>query len=172
MSVPEQKFVSTLRQGAVYFAPTRVGSPNYHFCIVMNENPTADDLVLLEIISSQVEKTKRRVALQQHYVSSAVELDQAVVAFLHKPSVVDCNSCLECSKGLFTQDLKEPRASYAGQIPQDILEKLITETMASTGVRPEQKRRINKVRAELIEKRKADLENGIVPSTTITIKVS
>ena len=95
MSVPEQKFVSTLRQGAVYFAPTRVGSPNYHFCIVMNENPTADDLVLLEIISSQVEKTKRRVTLQQHYASSAVELDQAMIAFLNKPSVVDCNSCLE-----------------------------------------------------------------------------
>ena len=138
----------------------------------MNENPTTDDLILLEIVSSQVERTKRRIALQQHYESSAVDLDRNNAGFVHKPSVVDCNSCLECSKGLFVQGLKEPRASYAGQIPQDILEKLITETMASTGVRPEQKRRINKARAELIEKRKADLEKGIVPPATITIKVS
>ena len=31
---------------------------------------------------------------------------------------------------------------------------------------------VYKARAELIEKRKADLEKGIVPPTTITIKVS
>ena len=138
----------------------------------MNENPTADDLILLEIISSQVEKTKRRVALQRHYESSAVELDQTAIAFLHKPSVVDCNSCLECPKRLFVQDLRVPRASYAGQIPQNILERLITETMASTSFRPEQKRRICKERAELMEKRNADLEKGIAPSVAITIKVS
>lgn len=171
MSISEQRFLSTLRQGAVYFAPTRVNSANYHYCIVMNENPTADDLVLLEIVSSQVDKTKRRIELQKHYASSAVELDSSSAAFLHKPSVVDCNTCLECSKGLFTQDLKESRATYAGQLSQVLLEKLISETLASKGVRPEQRRRINQQRAAMIEKRKAELAQGIAPSTKITITV-
>jgi len=173
MPVPEQKFLSTLCQGAVYFAPTRVGSANYHYCIVMNENPTTDDLVLLEIISSQVEKTKLRISKQPlYYASSAVEMDQTTVSFLHKPSIVDCNSCLECSKGLFAQDLKEPRATYAGQIPHDLLEKLIAETLASKGIRPEQKRRINLKRAAQIEKRQSELAKGIKPSTKITITVN
>jgi len=173
MPVFEQKFLSTLRQGAVYFAPARVRSVNYHFCIVMNENPTADDLVLLEIISSKVDKTKLRISKQsQYYASSAVEINQETVSFLHKPSIVDCNSCLECPKELFTQDLKEARATYAGQIPQDILEKLISETLASKGIKPEQKRRINQKRAALIEKRQAEFAQGVVSSPKITITVN
>lgn len=170
MSVSEHKFHLTFCQGAVYFMPTRVRSPKYHYCIVMNENPVADELVLLEIISSQVEKTKRRISLQQHYASSVIEMDSATVAFLHKPSVVDCNTCLECPKELFVQDLKEPRATYAGQLSQDLLNSLIKEMIRSTGIRPEQKSRINQVQAAFIAKRKEDIANGIILPTTITVE--
>ena len=172
MSITEQEFLATLCQGAVYFIPTRVSSANFHYCIVMNEHPGSDELVLLEIISSQVDKTKLRILMQSCYSeSSAVELDPAKVAFLHKPSIVDCNFCLELSKGLLIQDLRNARSTYAGKIPQDILKKLITETMASKGLRPKQKRLINLKQAQFIEKRQLEIDQGLISPNKITITV-
>ena len=173
MSVSSAKLQSTLCQGAVYFAPTRdTNSPDCHFCVVVSEDPKSERLVLYEIVSSKVEKTKRRVELQGHYASSAVELGKPEVGFLPLPSVVDCNVCKEVSLSTFEQDLKMPQAYYAGRLPPGILKRIVHESLVSKGVKPDSKRKINKVRALALEKKAEDLKNGVMPSPEIKITVN
>jgi hypothetical protein len=79
----------TLREGSVYyFAERSLTSPEPHYFIVVNSDPLAQQVLVLSVVTSQVENVKlRRKACPE----TLVELAPEVFGVLKKPSIVDCN---------------------------------------------------------------------------------
>jgi len=79
----------TLREGSIYyFAERHLTSPEPHYFIVVNSDPFAQHVLVLSVVTSQVESVKlRRKACPE----TLVELAPDVFDLLKKPSIVDCN---------------------------------------------------------------------------------
>jgi hypothetical protein len=79
----------TLREGSIYyFAERHLTSPEPHYFIVVNSDPLAQHVLVLSVVTSQVESVKlRRKACPE----TLVELAPDVFDLLKKPSIVDCN---------------------------------------------------------------------------------
>lgn len=79
----------TLREGSVYyFAERHLTSSEPHYFIVVNSDPLAQQVLVLSIVTSQVEYVKlRRKACPE----TLVELAPDIFDVLKKPSIVDCN---------------------------------------------------------------------------------
>ena len=84
----------TLREGSIYyFAERHLTSPEPHYFIVVNSDPLAQKLLLLSVVTSQVESVKY---FRRHCLETVVELTPADLAgVLTKPSIVDCNDLKE-----------------------------------------------------------------------------
>jgi hypothetical protein len=132
MSVPRATVQQTLRQGAVYYLPQwwlKNGLP--HFFIVMNEDPKLDTITLAYVVTSQVEKVEERIRLRCrpeetlvhiHKGTSIARFDKRFV--FDKPSIVDCNSCIDFSRSEFEAAMKQSVSTYTGQFGVDMLERL------------------------------------------------
>lgn len=132
MSISRATVRQTLRQGAVYYLPQwwlKNGLP--HFFIVMNEDPKRDTITLAYVVTSQVEKVEERIKLRRrpeetlvhiHKGTSIVRFDKRFV--FDKPSIVDCNSCIEFSRSKFEAAMKQSVSTYTGQLGVDMLERL------------------------------------------------
>ena len=96
------KLSLSLREGTVYyFAHHTLTSPEPHYFIVVNSDPLKQKVLLLSVVTSQVEKVKLR---RKACLETVVELTPADFDVLTKPSIVDCN------------DLKEiPLADFNGR---------------------------------------------------------
>lgn len=79
----------TLREGSIYyFAERHLTSPEPHYFIVVNSDPLAQQVLVLSVVTSQVEGVKlRRKACPE----TLVELAPEILGVLKKPSIVDCN---------------------------------------------------------------------------------
>jgi hypothetical protein len=79
----------TLREGSVYyFAERHLTSPEPHYFIVVNADPLAQQVLLLSVVTSQVEAVKLR---RQACPETIVEIAPISFSVLKKLSVVDCN---------------------------------------------------------------------------------
>jgi hypothetical protein len=80
----------TLRTGSVYYFVDRgLSSPEPHYFIVINSDPIGQEVLVLNVISSQVDKVRHRRALLP---GTLVELQPGNYDELSKPSIVDCNN--------------------------------------------------------------------------------
>ena len=78
-----------LREGSIYYFTERsLTSPEPHYFIVVNSDPLAQKLLLLSVVTSQVDSVKlRRKACPE----TLVELSPAVCDVFRKNCIVDCN---------------------------------------------------------------------------------
>ena len=89
----------TLREGSVYYLVERhVTSREPHYCIVVNSNPLAQRVLLLSVVTSQVDGVKYR---RRDCLETLVELTPSMFGILTKPSIVDCNDLKEVSLAEF-----------------------------------------------------------------------
>lgn len=80
----------TLGTGSVYYFVDRgLSSPEPHYFIVINSDPIGQEVLVLNVITSQVEKVRQRRA---SLPGTLVELQPADYDELSKPSIVDCNN--------------------------------------------------------------------------------
>lgn len=79
----------TLREGSIYYFEERhLSSPDPHYFIVVNSDPLTQQVLVLSVVTSQVENVKlRRKACPE----TLVELAPDIFDVLKKPSIVDCN---------------------------------------------------------------------------------
>jgi hypothetical protein len=86
--VPLELRVS-LREGSVfYFQERKLSSADPHFHIVVND-PIAQQVLLLTVVTSKIEKVKYR---RRDCLDTLVELGPSdLPKILSKPSIVDCN---------------------------------------------------------------------------------
>lgn len=83
----------SLREGSVYyFIHHSLTSPEPHYFIVVNADPLAQKVLLLAVVTSQMEKVKLR---RKACLETLVELTPAMFDVLTKPSIVDCNDLKE-----------------------------------------------------------------------------
>lgn len=79
----------TLREGAVYYFPNRsLTSPEPHYFIVVNSDPLSQTVLLLAVVTSQVEAVKLRRADCRE---TLVEISPDEFKVFTKNSIIDCN---------------------------------------------------------------------------------
>jgi hypothetical protein len=81
----------TLREGSVYYFTQRtLTSVEPHYFIVVNSEPLLQEVLLLSVVTSKVEKVRLR---RRAHPGTLVEIGPAdLPGILSKPSIVDCNS--------------------------------------------------------------------------------
>ena len=78
-----------LREGSVYYFEERhLTSPEPHYFIVVNSDPLTQQVLLLSVVTSQVDSVKLR---RRNCPETLVEIAPDIFAVLTKPSIVDCN---------------------------------------------------------------------------------
>lgn len=100
-----------------------VESPQPHYLIVLNANAATDRFVVLGVITSQVEKSKKRAALRKRAPESLVEFSPQDYWPLTKPSLVDCNECVVTSAHWFRQEVKS--AQRCANVPPPLLARIL-----------------------------------------------
>ena len=113
----------TLRSGTVYyFEHRRLSSGEPHFFIVLNADPQSDQVLILAVGSSQIEKVqRRRVGLPPE---SLVVVDQSAYPDFSKPTIIDCNQVFELSKNELIQKFSARELRHHLDLPKDILDKV------------------------------------------------
>jgi hypothetical protein len=85
----DSKLRLTCREGSIYYFEERhITSPEPHYFTVVNSDPLAQRVLVLSVVTSQVENViLRRKACPE----TLVELAPDIFDVLKKPSIVDCN---------------------------------------------------------------------------------
>jgi len=134
----DQKLSLSLREGTVYyFAHHTLTSPDPHYFIVVNSDPLKQKVLLLSVVTSQVEKVKlrRRACLETLVEMTAIDFD-----VLTKSSIVDCNDLKEISLEVFNGNFAAKKIKYfAKDLPAPLRKALRKAIHASTILTDEQK---------------------------------
>ena len=125
----------TLRQGTVYYMPQRsLTSPEPHYCIVLNADPCADEIIVLSIVTSKVEKRKARARLLGESQKTVVAFGPSEYGELKVLSAVDCNDVKRCDAGQFRTDIRQRGVRPCRDIPRETLRKIVEGILASRQV--------------------------------------
>lgn len=85
----DPKLRLSLREGSIYYFTERsLTSPEPHYFIVVNSNPLTQHVLVLSVVTSQVENVK---LFRKHCPGTLVELGPDLIDVLNKPSIIDCN---------------------------------------------------------------------------------
>lgn len=104
------KLSLSLREGTVYyFAHHTLSSAEPHYFIVVNSDPIKQKVLLLSVVTSQVEKVKLR---RKACLETVVEMTQADFNVLTKPSIVDCNDLKEIPLATFNAQFAANKIKY------------------------------------------------------------
>jgi hypothetical protein len=91
----------TLREGSIYYFTDRsLTSAEPHYFIVVNADPLKQEVLLLSVVTSQVESVKLR---RRDCPETLVELSPQNCEALKKPSIVDCNDLKSVSLADFDE---------------------------------------------------------------------
>ena len=114
----------SLPQGAVfYMAHRNLRSPMPHYLIVLNADAGSDTVIVLSVISSQIEKSRMRAALRRYAPGTLVECSPTDYWPLRKNSIIDCNTCMPVPAHLFRQDVVS--GTRCANIPPDLLRRIL-----------------------------------------------
>ncbi len=103
----------TLREGSIYYFTERTfTSPEPHYFIVVNSDPLAQKVLLLTVLTSQVDSVKFR---RKDCLETLVELSPADCGVFKKPSIVDCNYLKEVTLAEFNSRFVRQEIRCFGQ---------------------------------------------------------
>jgi hypothetical protein len=120
----------SLRRGCVYyFVDRRTTSTEPHYFVVVNSEPLGDELLLLCIVTSNVERVRRmRICLP----GTTVEIDPTDwPGVLTKPSVIDGNVLFARDLDGFVERWKRHEIQECARIPDELLEEVRVAVLAS-----------------------------------------
>jgi hypothetical protein len=139
----DTKLLLSLREGTVYyFAHHTLSSPEPHYFIVINSDPLAQKVLLLAVVTSQVEKVKLR---RKACLETVVELSPAVCDVFKKPSIVDCNDLKEVPLAEFNVRFVRKKIRYFDKdLPAHLRKSLRKAIHASAVLSDEQKALVGK----------------------------
>ncbi len=112
----------TLRTGSVYYFVDRaLSSPEPHYFIVINRAPIEQEVLILNVVTSQVEKVRQRRA---SLLETLVEISPDDYDELSKPSIVDCNNVFRRSLAELVEMTTHRAVIAKMQVPDHIIESL------------------------------------------------
>lgn len=132
------KLSLSLREGTVYyFAHHSLTSAEPHYFIVVNSDPLSQKVLLLSVVTSQVDKVKLR---RKACLDSVVEMTPENFNILTKPSIVDCNHVTEILLPVFNASFAAKKIKYFDKdLPATLRKALRKAIHASVVLTAEQK---------------------------------
>lgn len=119
----------TLRTGSVYYFVDRgLNSPEPHYFIVINSDPIGQEVLVLNVITSQVEKVRQR---RSSLPGTLVEIQPADYDELTKPSIVDCNNVFRRSLAELVEMNLHGAVVAKMQVPDEIIAALRAAVLTS-----------------------------------------
>ena len=132
-----------LREGSIYYFTERsLTSPEPHYFIVVNSDPLKQKVLLLSVVTSQIESVKlRRKACPE----TIVELSPAMCDVFKKMSIVDCNDLKTVTLAEFnTRFVRERFHSIEKDLPMPLRKALRKAIHASAILSDELKALVTK----------------------------
>ena len=127
-----------LRAGSVfYFQARELFSAEPHFFIVVNRDPLGTRLLLLTIVTSQLDKVRLR---NQSRPETVVEISTAEYPDFRVDSAVDCNVVIEKPLSELAGLVNRRQVRYHRDVAPATLEKIKAAIIASALVADEMKR--------------------------------
>ena len=118
-----------LRAGSVfYFESRELTSREPHYFIVVNGDPLGTKLLLLTIVTSQLDKVRLR---NRTRLETEVEISPAEYAEFRVESAVDCHVVLEKSLSELVEMIARKQVRYHRDVSPEILRKLQAAIQAS-----------------------------------------
>lgn len=125
----------TLRGGSVlYWSDRALTSSEPHYFVVVNSKPLDHQLLILVVLSSQVEKVRRR---RQGQPGTTVEIGPAEYGELSVPSIVDCNQVFRRSLRELVEKMQLKEVVAKNDMPAQILADIRTALLTSRLVETE-----------------------------------
>jgi len=133
----------SLREGSVYYFPHHsLTSPEPHYFIVVNSDPLTQKVLLLAVVTSQIDNVKLR---RKACLETLVELTPKEFDVLTKPSIVDCNDLKEVPLADFNAHYVAKKIRYFDKdLPAALRRALRKAIHASIVLSDEQKGRVAK----------------------------
>lgn len=128
----------SLREGSIYYFTERtLTSPEPHYFIVVNSDPLTQKLLLLSVLTTQVDSVKlRRKACPE----TLVELSPALCDVFKKLSIVDCNDLKTVTLAEFNERfVREKFKCFNKDLPAPLRKALRKAIHASAILSDEQK---------------------------------
>ena len=131
---------ASVKPGSVYYFPDEdLLSQDPHYFIVINNNPIADEVLLLVCSSSQTEKVKRRT---RDFPGTTVQVSRTEYAGFTVDSIVDCNWVFARRMEDLVQKLSNAKLKVLPEIDITIVKRLRKAVMRSPKVEAPKKRLI------------------------------
>lgn len=119
----------TLRAGTVYYFQDRgLKSAEPHFFIVVNSRPLEQQVLLLTVVTSNVDRVKR---FRGDLPGTTVELDPRAYDELKVLSIVDCNVVFIRTLADLVDRIRWKRVRHHKDLPKDLLKAIQNGVKAS-----------------------------------------
>lgn len=126
-----------LRVGSVfYFQAREMLSEKAHFFVVVNADPLRDELLLLTVFTSQIDKVRQR---NRERPETVVEFGPAEFAPLDRPTAVDGNVIVRRSLSEMADLVRRKEIAYHPDLPAALLSRIRTALLSSPVIEDEDK---------------------------------
>jgi hypothetical protein len=106
-----------------------------HYFVVLNRNPQTEEILILAIASSQVEKRKEIIIKLGFPVETLVKISPTEYTQFTKETVIDCNRAFEKSIQSLKDKLEAGRLKVCVEImPEEIVTKIVQGMLVSTQI--------------------------------------
>lgn len=122
----------SLREGSIYYFPDRsLTSPEPHYFIVVNSDPIAQRVLLLSVVTSQVESVKLR---RKTCPETLVELSPSLCDVFKKDCIVDCNDLKQVPLAAFNARFVREKIRYFDKDLPAPLRRAMRKAIHSSGI--------------------------------------
>lgn len=126
-----------LRAGSVfYFEARELSSPESHFFVVINRDPLGQDLLLMAVFTSQIDKVRLRNRTRPETV---VAFGPADYAPLTRPTAVDANVLFRRTPREMADLMQRKAVRFHHDLPAPLLAQLRAAVLASPVIEDEDK---------------------------------
>lgn len=122
-----------IKQGSVYyFRDGALESSEPHFFIVLNHSPKTEEVLILAVASSQIEKRKKAARRLGFFPGTLVFVSPKDFAPFTMETVIDCNRPFERAKSILAQKVKTGGLKICTEImPKSVVKSLISGILFS-----------------------------------------
>jgi hypothetical protein len=132
---PEVALKATIRPGSVYYFPKeRFSSKEPHYFVVINIDPTTDEVIFVVCSSSQIEKVKQRNKHKHNPPETLVIVSKKEYVDFTCDSIIDCNNVFPERIQTLVEKLSKNTLKIKTEMNKDIVIKLRKATWSSPQV--------------------------------------
>lgn len=132
----EVRIMAAIQSGSVfYFEEETLNTTDAHYFVVLNKDPRTEELLILVVASSQVERRKEIANKLGFPAETLVFVSPIEYPLFTKDTVIDCNRAFEKTSQSLIEKLEANRLRVCTEVMSaDIVQKLKAGIAASTQI--------------------------------------